>query len=154
MHYLTYVVVESYETAYEECQKKLDLYKEQQGTECPYDWYQIGGRWQGYFDKEYDPEKDTRNYIACVYCRLQTVLPCNQCNGTEKTLVWPSNWVDHREGNIKKIGNLDEMGQPSAIMAGVFLDDYLFRDGKWNDVVISFLRSNIDKYVVVVDCHC
>lgn len=62
-----------------------------------YDWFEVGGRWSGLIDPDYDPDKDDRNYAPCKYCEgtgttTQAVAdkypayqrhvgqPCVQCN--------------------------------------------------------------------------
>lgn len=155
MHYLTFVVVDSIQSAYSEVREKLESYKEIQKGDCPFDWYQIGGRWQGHFDKSYKAEDDPRNYKTCDHCKYSFIKPCGQCKGTGRFLAWSTDWADHAAGNIKKIECPDDFDEPGAILThDFFLTSYLFREGEWEGIVKGFLKSNIRRYVVIVDCHC
>ena len=71
-----------------------------------FDWWQIGGRWSGFFDTGYDPEKDPANQEVCNLCDGTGTRPdgierfgeewakwCNGCNGCQGTGVktkWPT----------------------------------------------------------------
>lgn len=33
-----------------------------------WDWWVIGGRWNGHFEENFDPDMDPRNYEPCPYC--------------------------------------------------------------------------------------
>lgn len=73
------------------------------------DWFQIGGRHTGWFDDDYDPEKDPRNIKPCTICNATGERPggreqfgdawyertngCNGCNGTGQAVEWPTQWV-------------------------------------------------------------
>jgi len=78
-----------------------------------WDWYQIGGRWTGYYS-DYDPETDPKNIEVCGFCNgtgmregwawmdedgvhykddwAKQCKGCNSCKGTGKSLKWPTQW--------------------------------------------------------------
>jgi hypothetical protein len=86
-----------------------------------WDWWCIGGRWQGELDVGYDATKVPENYETCSVCRgtgrrdddlerearaKDPSYTCNGCAGTGKALKWNSRWVRHDEGNVRFVRDL------------------------------------------------
>ncbi len=72
-----------------------------------WDWWQIGGRWSGFFEPLYDPEEDPANFEVCFICegtgmrndeigmaqrQVHPEYKCNGCNGDGISLKWPTQW--------------------------------------------------------------
>lgn len=83
-------------------------YEEEGNDNCKWDWYQIGGRWTGHLDPDYDPDFDARNIETCTICngtgmRTDNVgndirskdpnYKCNGCDGNGKRTKWPTQWA-------------------------------------------------------------
>jgi len=109
-----------------------------------WDWYQIGGRWTGVFDKAYNPEEDPKNLSVCFICKgtgeriiteeLQAVknsflesigekpedkpvprtVECNGCGGTGKKANWPTQWVKFK-GDIVPVWFILERGLENPV---------------------------------------
>ena len=69
-------------------------------TQNEWDWYQVGGRWTGFFDPSYNPNTDPKNIETCKLCngtgtRTDMVAEngCNGCKGTGKHVKWPTSWA-------------------------------------------------------------
>lgn len=66
------------------------------------DWCQIGGRWSGLLDSDYDPAQDPRNREdKCWLCQgtgkrpdMEVADGCNGCQGKGWKVKWPTQWVD------------------------------------------------------------
>lgn len=102
-----------------------------------WDWWQIGGRFNGKFQPHYDPDKDPANRETCWLCvgtgkRRDMVCDngCNGCQGTGVMTKWPTKWK--QVGNVAQIKDiplealrniaerkaLDDYDQAHAIIAG------------------------------------
>lgn len=125
MHYLNIVIIEADDTDLEDedfveeaVQKAMGASEDEGGF---YDWYQIGGRWTGYFDG-YDPTKDPRNLEQCHLCKgtgrredeigrkariEDPSYTCNGCAGTGQSVRWPSSWARH-QGDIMPVASLTQ----------------------------------------------
>jgi hypothetical protein len=72
-----------------------------------HDWYMIGGRYTGWLDSKYDPEKDPKNIATCDLCGgtgrrpdaesfgkawIEWSKGCNGCLGKGRKLKWPTDW--------------------------------------------------------------
>lgn len=142
-----------------------------ENPEGKWDWWQKGGRWTGYFNKEYNPETDEANKVFCEYCEGTGTRKdfdgktCNACYGTGKRLQWPTEWVDEFNSAQVKDVNLDELEMPCALVS---------LDGKWTDLEYFYTskeekekfdliskeafeewksKLNPETYLVIVDCH-
>lgn len=138
-----------------------------------WDWWQIGGRWTGFFDG-YDPYTDPDNIETCPLCvgtgvRSDMVVKdgCNGCAGKGTSFKWPTRWKE-RNGDIIPIEKWDTTKQkPFAV---VFPDistgcEYRwvgkhvwtgkgFKDTENFDALVAELPSRFPGHVVViVDCH-
>lgn len=88
-------------------------YKSSYNPKSKWDWYQIGGRWTGMLDPDYDPAKDPRNQAPCELCNgtgmrtdkvgqdIRAKDPTFTCNGCKEGVKtrWPSLWVEPPEGS-------------------------------------------------------
>lgn len=113
-----------------------------------WDWYSIGGRWQGRFDSGYDASKDARNWETCWLCngtgmrndalgkehrQKNPEYKCNGCQG--KGAAMKHNLAPHMKGNIKLVSEILDY-KPFAIVTP---------DGKWNE------KGNIGWWGLVSD---
>lgn len=111
-----------------------------------WDWYVIGGRWQGDLDPDYDRIKDESNYSVCEYCNGTGDRPdlsppewkekchgCNVCHGTGKSLNFTL--VAHDEGNIKPVSEILDY-VPFAMVTP---------DGRWHE------KGNMGWWAIVTD---
>ena len=78
-----------------------------------WDWYQIGGRWTGFFDG-YEPNDDPELLETCDLCGgtgdratfrnepvgVQHESGCNGCLGAGKRVPWPTYWPRRAEDAI------------------------------------------------------
>lgn len=146
-----------------------------------YDWYQIGGRWTGFFD-DYDPDTDSANIIICKWCNgtgmrndlvgqnLRKENPdykCNSCQGKGEHPVRPTEYKPHLEDcvSVPEYLSIIETNPKDKLPYSI-----LFPDGSWieeeswdgekiqendnyhNDIIVN-LQKYIDCLAVVVDYH-
>ena len=143
-----------------------------------WDWYQIGGRWNGYLAPEYDPNKDPKNTEICFLCAGSGTRSdghfdgkrCNGCDGKGHRTSWPTQWSpdDAPEGgNWRKVADILTMiedgfdGIPYTIVTpgegwnGKHWRNTQAQDKKWSEVESKeLLEKYRDHYAVVVDYHC
>ena len=81
--------------------------------EQEWDWYQVGGRWTGFFDG-YKPEDDPTNIETCNLCAgtgtrkdMKVENGCNGCQGKGKRVKWPTEW-ETRPGDTIETSKLTE----------------------------------------------
>ena len=101
-----------------------------------WDWWQVGGRWQGDFDKDYDPIQDERNWEECWVCagtgmrndalgkearQKDPEYKCNGCRGEGKKVKY--SLAPHNKGNIKPVSEILDYC-PFAILTP---------DGEWHE---------------------
>ena len=60
-----------------------------ENPDAKWDWFQIGGRWSGFFEPEYDPNDDPANTITC-----------SLCSGTGDRPGWVSYEGRNKEGEV------------------------------------------------------
>lgn len=122
-------------------------------------WYQIGGRWTGYFTT-YDPTKDPANSYKCERCGGSGVDPdapdkkenkrispfdmCKECKGQNVILKWPTEWVPYKDDS-QPIDNPNVLNKkPYAIVwNGTWYENY--RLSEITD------KANITSWVTVLD---
>lgn len=138
-----------------------------------WDWWSIGGRWQGDLDPNYERIKDPRNYEACSYCDGTGDRPdlsppewkeqchgCNVCHGTGKALKYIL--APHMAGNIKPVREIPDY-VPHAIITP---DGRWHESGKmgwwaivtdeqenWPVIAKRILQENEDCIAVLCDLH-
>lgn len=105
----------------EEC-KGSGTYGSTRNPNSKWDWWVIGGRWNGHLLPDYDPTKDPRNLEVCWLCHgtgkrndalgQQTreqdpSYTCNGCDGDGKSVVFPSKYVSPPEGgNVASVSDI------------------------------------------------
>lgn len=144
-------------------------------SKSKWDWWTIGGRWQGALDKDYDYTKDERNWETCRICygsgMRSDVLGCNErakdpnytcngCNGTGKSLKFTL--APHEKGNYKNVSDIHDF-VPFAIVTpdGEWHERghmgwwAMVSDEKdnWEEEVKKILEENKGHLAVLVDCH-
>jgi len=112
-----------------------------------WDWFQIGGRWSGRLDPDYDPEKDPRNSKA----------------GGE--LKWPTQWVNvGNQVQVKDLKPAADLGFFAYLRKGQWVEK---GDMGWWGVVSNEkqpvewaveqarIKASLkpDEWLTVVDCH-
>jgi len=145
----------SYKEYYAEFDKFVDKYH---GGECRddnrvgyitnpnyrWDWYQLGGRWNGFYSN-YNPEDDPRNWEdPCKICKGTGVhstkkgKECAYCRGKGKALVWPSAFIatpEHDVLPVKQVQRLitheDEKKRQSSPFAFVLPEEVDERPSTW-----------------------
>jgi hypothetical protein len=144
-----------------------------------WDWYVVGGRWNGAFDK-YDPAADPRNYQRCTMCggtgRRDDALArewrakdpsytcnCNWCDGTGKELKWNSDWVPQNNVRLAKLVPADFVPfacvtpdgawHESAEMGWFAATSNEKEPGAWEAEFRSYMAQYPDHLAVLVDCH-
>lgn len=117
-----------------------------------WDWWQIGGRWSGYFDPDYNPEEDESNFETCFVCggtgmrsdalgqqrrESDPDFTCNGCGSKPGppgvTVKWPTHWVQH--GNITTVAHwieLIEEGEGDLSRESVIPYAMVTPDGIWH----------------------
>jgi hypothetical protein len=116
MHYSNLVIVPKTDDVEAAVKEAMGPHEDDGGF---WDWYQIGGRFTGYLDG-YDPERDSRNIVACEFCNgIGEVVvevgvgdsprKCRRCNGTGFETKWPTRWASH-PGDVIPIEDLTDKG--------------------------------------------
>ena len=171
MHYCVLVFLEDGKLAKDCVKEMVDGAMEPYGNGIEWDWFQIGGRWTGYFDG-YDPEKDPKNKRKCQYCNgtgkrkdMKVANGCNGCGGTGKETLWPSDWK-FRKKDVIPVKKLTQKQLDGAY--AVRCDGWGWYGGEeytpWKDPKsrlkprgrppLAWLKKTYPKgVVVVVDCH-
>jgi hypothetical protein len=133
-----------------------------------WDWWQIGGRWSGALDPDYDPMKDPRNQTnkPCHWCKgtgaknAEVVFEanndtdvCSQCSGTGKEAEWPTQWAEHA-GNIQPVTTVLERIEAGTVHTPYRLvapDAPVRSREKWDDEAPSTWKEG-GKGAFVEDC--
>lgn len=120
-------------------------YKSTYNPKSKWDWYVIGGRWEGCLKPDYDPDNDPRNYSTCEHCNGAGIRDdwatidangnrvfkdkhaeycngCNGCHGTGKSRNWENAPVEG--GNFRKVSELAPDFLPFA---------FVTPDGEWHE---------------------
>lgn len=194
MHYCVWVIMPHQATG--ELESRLHRMMKR-FEDLHWDWYQTGGRWTGMFDKDYNPEKDPANIEICRQCggtgwrddeigkkhrEKEPDYTCNGCNGSGKSVKWPTEWKQDVPGNTARIKDVRPMMPditPYAILTpeGEWIESETFpaycHEGEWDDEKMEKLRKHHeeerkqwresapkilerfdnDQIVIVVDCH-
>ena len=142
-----------------------------------WDWYQIGGRWTGLFEKSYDPTTDPRNIEVCNTCEgtgtrkdwpdnctpewIAECKGCNGCQGKGTRSMWPTQWSNDT-GCIAKVSELDLTDDaviPCSLVTPdgewIETDSGIFEEvsDDWKNQVKSVIERHPEAIAVVVDCH-
>lgn len=161
----------------------LAPWDENDGVEgAKWDWFQIGGRWSGELNPDYDPQTDPQNIETCFCCggtgkrndalgqkarREDPTYTCNGCQGKGTSVKWPTDWRTDAPGNQCQVKDL-----PANTPLTPFA---LLRDGKWYErgdmgwfaavanekpqekwaEEVGNLTSNLppETWLTIVDCH-
>ena len=172
----------SYNLPYEKCDNcnGTGKYKTQDNPNSKWDWYQIGGRWNGSLKKGYEPENDPDNMETCNLCKGtgkrddsigrqaredNPEYTCNGCDGKGIKAKWPTEWAD-KGGNIEPVASIPDDFFPYSILTpdgewmqkgdmgwwGISKNDK--GDGEWENICKETFKKYSDGYLaVVVDCH-
>lgn len=155
MHYRVLAILE--EPSIDRLAELLKPY----GDGREWDFYQVGGRYSGFFDG-YDPTKDVANMEACQH--HQSAPDCPHCKGTGTRVKWPTRWVGH-DGDQMPVSQLTEAHVKG--MYAIVCDDGWFACQRYipwgrngNRLVDQAMPSlgwiqeaYRDGLAVVVDCH-
>lgn len=111
-----------------------------------WDWYVIGGRWNGWLaDEDKQPENDPRNWKTCWICggtgkrddelgrKAREENPeytCNGCSGTGKELKWPTEQIQS-DMNIVPVELLLELERRRGELPRPFA--FVTPDGEWHE---------------------
>lgn len=128
-----------------------------------WDWWVIGGRWQGELDANYDATKVPENWQTCWLCRgtglrsddlgrearlKDPSYGCNGCNGTGKSLKWNSQWVQHNEGNVKFVRDLfDAQGKCTFVPFAIVTPG----PGHARKIDAEKIRARMEKVAALAD---
>lgn len=146
-----------------------------------WDWWTIGGRWNGYFDAKYDPEQDPENLEECFLCngtgkrdddlgrearQQDPTYTCNGCAGKGKKLKWPSHLKKH--ANWMPVAELLKQKEISPSYALLTPDGEWHQRGEMGGFGMSSNEKEVDTWeaeyrrclelypdalAVAVDCH-
>lgn len=143
-----------------------------------WDWWTIGGRWNGYFDSRYDPRSDPDNLEPCYICggtgkrddalgrehrATDPSYTCNGCNGHGKSLKWRlkphANWMDTAKLAAGSISPSYAVLTPDGVwhergQMGWFGMSHNEKEvDTWENEYRKCLTSFPDTVAVAVDCH-
>ncbi len=130
-----------------------------------WDWYQIGGRYTGVFNPEYDPREDPDNIEICNLCQgtgkredMVVANGCNGCRGTGRAVKYPTKWI-HKHCRTRVI-NIPKTVFSYAILEpdGTWSENkHSWRgipdDYNWETESKEIFSRYPDHVAVVVDCH-
>jgi len=158
-----------------------------------WDWYQIGGRWTGFYS-DYNPATDPKNIEVCDLCEgtgmrddwawidadgvhykddwAKQCKGCNSCQGTGKSVKWPTSWENSEHDVLPVSAVLDMMNREKdpkePVFAVVTPDGEWIESGSmgwwgiisdekdentWGEEFKNILEKYSDCIAVVVDCH-
>lgn len=151
------------------------------GNNAFWDWWQIGGRFTGYFAPNYNPETDPRNMETCDLCAgtgmrdwsgcdvtpewIEECGGCNGCRGVGVRLKWPTQWAPFELDRVThdqavRFFNSDDCMLPYRVVIGeqvIASDEF---DGEkfvatpnWRDVVLNAVNLHRGCDFVIVDYH-
>ena len=135
-----------------------------------WDWYQIGGRWTGEKDPNYDPTKDPQNAEECRLClgtgfrndpqgvqsrSEDQTYTCNGCGkydettktwghtniGPGRSVKWPTEWAKFK-GDIMPISVVPRDLKCFTLIVG----DQVFHQEAWNGD--DFVKTEFDGLVI------
>lgn len=176
MHYVALVLIDPEADPEAEITRMFAPYDENSVEGGKWDWWQIGGRWTGVLDREYDPAKDPQNAESCFLCEgtgtrkdIQVANGCNGCQGTGNRRKWPTQWARFG-GDVKPVKQIDVEWTPFTLVtpdgtwheqeswvwdpvaeSGEIVKN--FTDEEWRRFVAKTLAEYRDKVAVVVDYH-
>lgn len=151
------------------------IYRSTYNQISKWDWWCIGGRWNGYLS-DYDPESDPNNFEQCPVCGgtgertdMEVDNGCNGCSGKGERLKWHSAFPK-QSSNIMPVSGLS-LDNPE-VWAKQCPFAIVTPDGKWNekgemgwwgittnekgnwkDEAKEILKAHEDKWLVVCDLH-
>lgn len=158
MHYHAEVWVPSLNGLDQQLQFIMEPYREGDTDGGFWDWYQIGGRYTGTHDSNYDPAKDPANIETCRQCegtgfrsdslgiqqRADTPsYTCNGCGefkdgkwqhgpyGPGKSLKWPTEWRRVKSDVIPVSAVSEALTAFTLIVAGEVLTQEKWDGHEW-----------------------
>jgi len=146
-----------------------------------WDWFQIGGRWTGEHDPDYDPAKDPRNHENCTICngtgkrtdrigeaarRDNPGYTCNGC-GSDDTpagiaIKWPTQRAEVGADVIPTRDCREDLTCHTLLVNGkaLMVEEWTGKDFKKTDFN-GMVRETLDSMgllntgkLVTVDYHC
>jgi hypothetical protein len=119
-----------------------------------WDWYQIGGRWRGAHDPQYDASKDATLEEECKHCRGTGRVedaPCRLCGGKGHRQAWPTQWPTH-PADVIGVEKLPDGFKANTLIVSA---EKFFCDDEWDqDVKKALAGLGITTgWLVTVDAH-
>ena len=188
MHYHAEVLIRRPDNIEEQVSHIMTPYQEDhdedEGSVAGFwDWWQIGGRYTGEHDPDYDATIDPSHIKVCSICGgtgdrpdwvyyedgvrkfkdswAETCNGCNSCQGTGKTTTWPTEWKPHE----KDILSVSKIPEELTCYSLVLPDMDVLHTKAWNGndfietefdgkVKAALEKYNIKEgYLVTVDYH-
>ena len=137
MHYCVIVITDERNPSTDAVAALMEPHREDENCNGHWDWYQIGGRWTGKFDG-FVPADDPSYYETCKICGgtgmrndqadrehrlMHPEYTCNGCNGTGKSLKWPTQYPSHPE-DFRRVANIWHISTPYS---------FVTPDGEWHE---------------------
>lgn len=146
-----------------------------------WDWWQVGGRWTGFFAPDYDPTTDPRNLETCDLCAgtgtrdwsgtdvseewIEECGGCNGCRGVGVRVKWSTRWAPHELDRIShdqavRFFDREDAELPYRIVIGEqviakeeFNGETFVKTPNWREVVLNAVNLHRGCDFVIVDYH-
>ena len=133
-----------------------------------WDWFQIGARWKGNHDPDYDANNDEEHKETCWLCggsgkRTDMVVAngCNGCHGSGISQKWPTQWKPHDTDICPLEFARKDLTAAYLIVDGTLYatevwNGFTFEDGGFDGKVFPKLLElgKEDGWLVTIDLHC
>jgi len=148
MHFFVGVIIPNMDNVQNSVETLLEPYNENDDSnkETHWDWWEVGGRWDGVLKGEEKYSKVLPHHIHTTEGNIVKISEFLELEGIDERL---------RE-TINKMLNKDTV-MPYAIVSAE--EGWIEGDGEiehykeWEKEAIKILKRNKDKYLVCVDCH-
>lgn len=157
-------------------------YESNYNPDARWDFWIIGGRWSGFFDLSYDPNRNPDNWEFCSICggtgfrndsvgrearKKDASYTCNACGNARKygaplgyRIKWPTEWNIVEGDTITADEYIDiiknnEFLLPNTIITpdGTWIDSDEHSDSEWKKTVLKALSENNRSVAVACDLH-